>query len=388
MAGVGFFFWIVAARMYSAEAIGFAGSLISLSALLASIASLGLPLTLIRFLPSSTKPNEKISTSLILAVCSSIVVSAMFWVVSSWWMPEIHALISHPTLWLIFTGAIVITAWQQLSDAIFISIKQTQWMMLQSLIYSLAKLCVLALLVVWAGFGIFMSNFLGMGMAVVVSFAVHAVWYRVNLLAGLNTDILKQIWRYSLGTYVAGLIGIFPTQVLPALVTGYLGAESAAHFFLALMIVNLLVIIPVASSQSLFAAASADPKSLRALTLKSMKLQLGFIALGIVGVWVLGGIVLAAFGKGYAAETTNVLRILSLSVLPMAISSPLTTRLRVRKQTSTLSMVTLIGSLAVVGLSVAGARYGLLGVAIGYVLGQVITMVAFVGEWKVNTRSV
>jgi len=375
MAAVGFFFWIVAARLYSQEAIGLAGSLISMSTLLATVATLGFPATLIRFLPTSKRPDEKVSTALLLTGLASVVVGLAFWVISLFILQDLHKLISSPVTWLIFCITIIIGAWQQLGDSIFIAFKRTKWLILQSIIYSFLKFCLVILFTSWLGFGIFVSNFTGMGIAILISYLINVKLYSINLLAGFSSSILKEVGRYSAGSYVTGLIGMFPTQVLPALVTTSLGPESAAHFFLALMMINLLLIIPQASSQMLFAAGSAQPDQLRALTFKSIKLQFGLIVTGITGIWLLGGLVLSFFGASYAQETTSVLRVLSLAVLPMSVSYPLTTRLKIKKQMRILTVLTASGAACILIACLIGSRYGLIGVATGYVIGQSITTI-------------
>jgi len=62
--------------------------------------------------------------------------------------------------------------------------------------------------------------------------------------------------KFSLGNYIAGLIGGLSTMVLPMLITNIIGAKFSAYFYMDMMIANLLYIIPMATSQSLFAEGS------------------------------------------------------------------------------------------------------------------------------------
>ena len=62
MAVFGFFFWIINARLYSAEQVGIGTTIISTMTLIPSFSILGLGNGLIKYLPMSDRKNKKIST--------------------------------------------------------------------------------------------------------------------------------------------------------------------------------------------------------------------------------------------------------------------------------------------------------------------------------------
>ena len=76
----GFFFWIINARLYSAEQVVIGTTLISIMTLISSFSILGLGNGLIRYLPTSERKNKKINYKpiisiglLLLAVCFIVV---------------------------------------------------------------------------------------------------------------------------------------------------------------------------------------------------------------------------------------------------------------------------------------------------------------------------
>lgn len=384
MALVGFIFWIIASRIYTQEAIGIGGSFVSLTNLIEGIASLGLPITLIRFLPTSKHPNLKISTAITLTGITSLAVSIGFFICAKYWLKDIFPLINNPFMWLIFMTCVVLGTWQQIGSSIFIAYNRAHWVFIESIVYSVFKVVLVVPFAFLNAFGIFIGQAGSLAIAALWSISVHILKFKVNFFAGLNPQILEQLGKYSAVSYVIGLTNGIPAQVLPAVVAASLGAESAAHFFLALMMVNLITIIPQASSQTLFAAASARPQLMRDLTIKSLKFQVILILIALTGLWIFGGWVLYLFGPNYSADTTPVLRILSLSVIPILIATPLNTRLRVRKQLKKLAVITFLGSITVIGLCFLGGRYGLNGVAYGYVFGQCIVAFLIFSEWKLQ----
>jgi O-antigen/teichoic acid export membrane protein len=59
MAVFGFFFWIIDARLYSAEQVGIGTTLISIMILISSFSILGLGNGIIRYLPTSERKNKR-----------------------------------------------------------------------------------------------------------------------------------------------------------------------------------------------------------------------------------------------------------------------------------------------------------------------------------------
>src|SRR5881398_5766 len=64
---LGFVFWGLAARLFSANAVGIAGSLVSLSSLATSIGILGLDNGLVRFIPRADRPRALMRRLMLIA---------------------------------------------------------------------------------------------------------------------------------------------------------------------------------------------------------------------------------------------------------------------------------------------------------------------------------
>ena len=73
----GFLFWVINAHLFTAQNVGLAISFISFGMLVATFTNLGLPNTIIRFLPASKRRGGLFSASLILVLLSSIIGTAI-----------------------------------------------------------------------------------------------------------------------------------------------------------------------------------------------------------------------------------------------------------------------------------------------------------------------
>jgi O-antigen/teichoic acid export membrane protein len=86
----GFVFWIAAAKLYPAEAVGLSSAAISAIGLLAVLSTLGLDYGLIRFLPGSgEKANDMINSCFTIGGVVSIVVSGIFLAGLGIWSPAL-----------------------------------------------------------------------------------------------------------------------------------------------------------------------------------------------------------------------------------------------------------------------------------------------------------
>ena len=62
MSFLGFFFWIISARLYSTEQVGIGATLISVMTLISSLSILGLDNGLIRYLPTAERKNDVLTS--------------------------------------------------------------------------------------------------------------------------------------------------------------------------------------------------------------------------------------------------------------------------------------------------------------------------------------
>src|SRR5579871_147521 len=77
-AGLGFFFWLVCARIYDPGNVGLATSLISAASLTSVFSMLGFNNVIVRFLPTSAHKNEQLSTAFTLTSVASFFAAAAF----------------------------------------------------------------------------------------------------------------------------------------------------------------------------------------------------------------------------------------------------------------------------------------------------------------------
>jgi O-antigen/teichoic acid export membrane protein len=246
----GFFFWVVAAKLYPLKDVGQGTALISSLGLIILFSSVGLDLTLVRFILIWDK--EKVfNTSLVLTTISTAAISILYYVIQSLFQINLLANLAHGLLFMliaIFNSIALITG------NMFCALKKGQYYFIQILIQS-SRLLLLFLLVNFAGFGIFLA----LGICYLLS-SFFSLWLiskevKINFLK-IDLEFIKESCKFSLGTFLSHLLIEAPTLLLPIMILHLLGQEQAAKYYIAMNIGNLALIVPHALSFSLFIEGS------------------------------------------------------------------------------------------------------------------------------------
>ena len=332
MALLGFFFWVVVARFYTESEVGYSAAIISVINLLAILSLVGADSSLIRFLPQAEKPKELINSFFTLTSLISLVIAGIFVAGVDFWSPALAFIKGTAIFAAAFIVFTPLYALLQLANASFVASRRAGFMASTNIIFSALKIPFPILFVsLFHSFGVVASWGIAAGTAMVISLFLFLPKAQSHYkpVPTLKLNLIKKAWRYSGGNYLTSLFIISPTLVLPVMVVNLLGPEQNAYFYIAWMMATLLFAIPLGVSQSLFAEGSHFEDKLKKDVIKSVKFTFlilipAVILLNLVGKWLL-----LAFGQGYSLNALLLLRILTISSLPLAINFIYTSVLRV-----------------------------------------------------------
>jgi len=380
MAVFGFFFWIINARLYSAEQVGIAATLISVMTLISSFSILGLGNGLIRYLPTSERKNKKINTSFTLVGLTSIFISIFFLVFLKTFSPKLLFVKENIIFSLLFILFIVFSSLNIISENVFIAYRSSKFVLIKNTISSIAKLIFPIFLVALGAYGIVVT----MGIAMAIAFLVSLVFLilRFNYLPKpiIDINIVKRMTKFSLGNYVAGFIGGLPVMVLPILITNLAGAKFSAYFYIDLMIASLLYIIPTATSQALFAEGSYSETELKVQLKKAIKIISIIIIPAIIVTFLFGNYILLAFGKEYSYEGFILLKYLSISAILIIINAIGSVILNIKHKIKLLISLSFISATIIIILSIILIKissFGLVGIGVAWAMGHSTTALIY-----------
>jgi len=313
-AGFGFFFWMIAARLYSAEDVGIATALLSSLNLIILFSRLGFDFSIIRFFPKGNK-SRILSTSIVISTSFAILFGILFIAFVDVFFSKLHPLRN-----LMFSAVFLMTAAvssvTSLTAQSFIALRRGELYFLQNLAAG-SRILFLFFLTFLGSAGIFGS--VSFAFLFVLILALLLIGRTVGLSLSVDADYVRESFRFSAGNYLASLFSIAPNQILPIMVLNLLGAEKAAYYYVAFAIAGLIFLIPGSMSASLFVEGSHG-ESLRKNVLKSLAAIAVLLTPAVIFICLFGDFILHLFGKDYV-QAFELLRLFALSSFFFAVVS-------------------------------------------------------------------
>jgi O-antigen/teichoic acid export membrane protein len=373
---LGMAFWLLCARLFPAAQVGEATALISACTLLAYFSLLGFNSSLIRYLPKAGSPEAWLNNGLVLCSGASILLAAGYVLL----LPSVAsrlAFVRHSPIESIgFVAFVTMTALVLLTDSVFIARRQAQYnLLIDGVVQGGTKLALPVALVSAGAFGIFAATGFAAALDVLVSLLliVWVIGYRPRLR--MDFGVIRQGLGFSSANYLASLLSLVPTLVLPIAVIDELGTRPAAFYYIAFSIANLLNAIAYSTCQALFAEGSHGDTDRRILVRRSACLLAGATVPAGLAVAALAPVILSVFGRQYGQHATTTLVVLALGLVPVSACTWSSTLLRVTGQLPALIVSSVAYAATICVLAVWWAGSGLVFVALAWVIGNVVAAV-------------
>jgi O-antigen/teichoic acid export membrane protein len=377
----GLAFWIVAARLYDADDVGLASTAISAILLLTGLAGLGLDYALIRFMSIVGDDSRRlINTSLTISAVTSAAMATVFLAGLHLWSPALLYFRNEPLRaagFVVFAAMVTVYVTQ---DGAFIGLRSAGFSLAKGLMFNFGRIALLVpLAALFGAFGLVSA----WGVSAAVALAIGAVIFLPRVSRGyrpvpdMSRSVIDRIIRYSLTNYVSIILWTCPGYILPLMVANLVNIESAAYFYAAWAIANVLFQVPMAVSFSLFAEGSVDEQQLEQNTRRSLKLSLLIVIPISLLIAISASLILMVFKTEYADTSANLLRLLALSAVPMSVNCMYFVVHRVRMRLR--NVVALSGSIALAALALSWfllPRVGIVGAGIAWLSAQTAAALA------------
>jgi O-antigen/teichoic acid export membrane protein len=344
--GLGFAFWVVAARLFSAEDVGIGYSLVALASLATGLATLGLDIGFVRFAPRVREPLRLLRSLLIITGCLGVVVGGI--------LPLALLFASHleaGALFILVGINIFLTvtlAWNDLTNGAIMAAQKSHILTIANASYGLIKLAAVILVIGMGAVGLTAAYAFPAAILLLINFsAIRHLWPAVN--PGAEPHSIRALAPISTGNWISGFAYSLPARLGPSLMLLFLPAASVAYFSIALALAEVLNYMSEAFSKSLFAHGSRKDRLTHSITshvrgLLSLIL-IPAVAIGIVAapfvLWIVGG---AAYQAHYLA-----LQLFLLATIPRGFYQILKAQFNVEQRPGPL-----IASGATLGISTVG----------------------------------
>jgi len=383
----GFVFWIIAARLYTTEAVGIASAIISIAALLEMLSGHALGYGLMRFLNSSNNPTKLVNSSFTMASMLSLAVAGIFLIGLGIWAPGLSIIRANPFYMIIFLLYVPILVLDDLTDYVMLARQQARFVFIHSLIFNIFRLALPVLLaIIFQSFGIFSSWGAATCIALLVSLflLVPRVQPGYHLAFTLDKKVISEMLHFSFLNYLSDILWNIPSQILPIIVINLLGAKNNAYFYIAWAMSGILALIPTAVAFSLLAEGSRDETQLKNNAGRSFKIMAILLIPGMVLAWFLTNKFLSLFGSLYAKNAAHLLHWLIIAAFPLSINLAYFSIKRVQKKIKPIILLSAIMAVIVVFTSyLLSPRLGINGVGIAWLIGQsIIALIAMAWDIK------
>jgi len=385
----GFFFWILAARYYTTKDVGLVATLVAVSNVVMTLSLLGFDNSFIRYLPKSKNQNNQLNTGFTITAALSLVVGALYLLAIRLFVPELH-FVTSTLLWSgFFLFFMLVNLLNYLSNFPFVALRITHIVLLINTGFGILRLIALIALAPYGLTGLLLSHVAATTIALLVTgyYLAKKAEYKPKLL--IDMAEMRRILHYTLHSYFSIVFLTLPTYLLPTLVVGQLGAKSSAYYYIVAVIIAALNVIPMATSQSLFAEGVWDWSGLRTHLIKSVKVIV-YLMLPATALLILAGrLILSLFGNEYATGGYGLLAVLVVASIPKVFSYLLSTILRIEHRVSTVACIYgLYACIVLVGsyLGIKSGR-GLISVGWATFVAEIITALLFAASYVSLKRS-
>ncbi|HWS31199.1 MAG TPA: sugar transporter [Actinoplanes sp.] len=324
--GLGYLYWMVAARTVPPDRIGLATAVISAATAVSMLANLGAGHMFIQRLPGADGATwTRIVVSGLTLGSAATAVTATAAALAVPVFSGNFAFLTGPGGTPALIAAALAVTLTTLLDNLWVAHRSGHGMLIRNLTIAVGKIVTLAA-VLGAGLqgavAILLSYVLP---TLVISLCTVVVAVRrlrppdgtrpLPFLAGLRAEA-PHVRAAITGHHLINLTQAGPAALLPVLVTAHLGSESNAHFYLAWMTASMLFMVSPAVASALYAErANAMPVPItRAAVVVAAVVGLPTLVLLVAGDRILG-----LFSPDYAVEGGMLLRILVLAALPDAV---------------------------------------------------------------------
>lgn len=315
MAAFGFAFWTLAAHTYPASTVGVFSGVTSGVGLLATIAALGLPVTMMRHVAESKNPRALFLVTIAAIATIGTAICIITVLVLGPHLPTTFHLQQRGRMMLLVTALVTFTAVSGTIDAGLVAIRSSNTVLIKNLIGSVAKVATLLILADFRSSGLLISFSIGLILSTLISGAALGSQLEGPSAGFRSFLMLRNHLSFTSITYLATIMGILPLTVVPLEVLVVRGPAETARFAVAFLIAGFLNLIPSTVAQVLFAETSRKGVPLGRQLRKAIRGVYSLLIPALLITLASAPLLLRLFGAEYSIAATSCLRVLALSTL-------------------------------------------------------------------------
>lgn len=388
VAGFGFIFWTIVARVFSDTTVGLAATLLSLSSLISLLGLAGFDTTFVRFLPKSDRKQDYINSGLVISGLLSIVLSIIFLVVLALSSPSFQFVVTNPWYIAAFIFFNVVATLNVLTNSVFLAYRKAVYILVINTIFSIVKVVLPFMILGGNAMMIFIVAGIAQTVGLILSLGAMHRSFQHRFSTKIHLDIIKLSRKYALAVYGSSILNLIPPTILPLMLTAQLGAASSAYYYMTFTIASVLYTVAYSAMQSAFAEGSHAEHELKTHMKKAAKLVGVLMLPAACIVFVAAPWIMSIFGPTYVANGTELLQLFCVSALFVSVYSALGSIFKIRHTIRALVAMNLAYAGIIIGLSYAlFDSVGVNAVGVAWLAGNVAAVVIGAGALYMQQRA-
>jgi O-antigen/teichoic acid export membrane protein/tetratricopeptide (TPR) repeat protein len=319
---VGFVYWVIAAHLYSPEAVGRCSALVSALIVVSFLAQLDLQTTLARFLPQAGRSAGRfIAYSYGVTSVTAVAAGVAFVIV----LPRLNShwqfLRTSGSLDIIFVIAVVVWGIFALEDAALTGLHRAVVVPIENSIYGTAKLLLLLVMAsLLPSIGIFIAWLIPLVLVVpAVNWLIFRRYARAREAVAASALRAREIIHFAAIDYIGMVFSEGYGYVLPLLVLSILGPAANGSFFVAWTIASGLELVAFNFGTSLLVEGVRAPSRIAELT-RGVLARCALVTISGAAVLALGRhLILRIFGSAYVDNASMLLVLLGVATIPYSL---------------------------------------------------------------------
>jgi O-antigen/teichoic acid export membrane protein len=378
--GLGFLFWILAARVFAPAEVGLATGALSAVMLCTQIALLGAGSAVIVHFPRHrASPAHLLDAAFTVVIASALVAALLFLVLAFGIFHELRVVASDPAFSISFLAIGVLGTAGLLLDHMSAALRRGDQALTRALLFGIITIGLLGGVVLATdqrGAFIIYATWVGGSVAACLLGAVQLrrslTGYRYR--PRFQRRLIRSLLGVGLPNHALTLAERAPALILPIVVVELVSPEANAAWYAAWMMAWLLYFIPVQVGMTIFAEAAHRVGELGQLVRHGIRTSLLLGLPAGAGLALAAEFALSILGPTYADEGATPLRILVIAVVPLTLIQAYFIVCRSTQRLREATMTGIANGLAGVGgAAIAATTFGLTGIALAWLLAQFVT---------------
>ena len=383
---LGFAYWVLAARLYPADAVGVGAGAISAMMLVSSLGWIGLQYVLLRFVPVAGESQARLVRLTYATAIAIGLVSAGVFLLGFAHLAGLGLLTKSPLTVTFFAASVALWIVFSLQDPVLIGLRRAGWVPVENTTFGVIKAFLLIVLAAsasaWAILGAWVLGLVGLVAA--INAALFGRLLRRERGVPSRLPRRRQLLRFATGHHFVALTAAVPDSLVSLLVLGFMPGAANAYYYSAWAVSFSLRLLAVNMSSALTVEGALAEARVRSLVRQVSRLALVVVIPLVVVVVALAGPIMRAFGPEYG-HAANLLRLFALALIPFTVVNFVIAVERIRQRVGPALLIAAGSTLTTIGLDLwLIPKAGLSGAGWGWLLGQ--TVGAAIATWVVARR--